>query len=75
MWDDWPGRWGPDAGIDLIAVDKEGKIWAIQAKYYDEIYRIKKEDVNSFISESGNDQIDCRLLIATTDKVRVHSLK
>jgi len=19
LWDDWPGRWGPDAGIDLIA--------------------------------------------------------
>ena len=75
MWDDWPGRWGPDAGIDLIAEDKEGKIWAIQAKCYNKIYRINKEDVNSFISESSNDQLDCRLLFATADKMLVHYLK
>jgi predicted helicase len=24
LWDDWPGRWGRDAGIDLVAEDHEG---------------------------------------------------
>ena len=49
MWDDWPGRWGPDSEIDLIAEDKEGKIWAIQAKCYDEKYQVTKKDMDSFI--------------------------
>ena len=26
LWDDWPGRWGRDKGIDLIAEDNEGQI-------------------------------------------------
>jgi len=30
LWDDWPGRWGPDIGIDLVAETQEGKLWAIQ---------------------------------------------
>lgn len=25
LWDDWPGRWGPDAGIDLVAVTHDSK--------------------------------------------------
>ena len=24
LWDKWPGRWGPDAGIDLVAQAKDG---------------------------------------------------
>ena len=30
LWDDWPGRWGPDIGIDLVAETQEGKLWGIQ---------------------------------------------
>ena len=63
MWDDWPGRWDVDAGIDLIAEDKEGKVWAVQAKCYGEDNSVSKKDIDSFISESSNDQIDCRLLV------------
>jgi predicted helicase len=29
-WDDWPGRWGPDNGIDLIAEDMQGKLWEVK---------------------------------------------
>ena len=32
LWKDWPGRWGADAGIDLVAEDVRGRLWAIQAK-------------------------------------------
>jgi predicted helicase len=35
LWNDWPGRWGADAGIDLAAEDRRGHLWAIQAKAYD----------------------------------------
>ena len=69
LWDDWPGRWGPDCGIDLIAQDAEGKIWAVQAKCYKPDYDVTKKDIDSFLSESSNEKIDVRLLIATTDKI------
>jgi superfamily II DNA or RNA helicase len=75
LWDDWPDRWGPDCGIDLIGQDTEGKIWAIQAKCYSPDYPVTKQDIDSFLSESGNDKIDIRLLIATTDKVGPNAVK
>ena len=30
LWDDWPGRDGPERGIDLVAVDLDGGLWGIQ---------------------------------------------
>ena len=51
LWDDWPGRWGRDTGIDLIAQDKEDKIWAIQAKCYLEKYSVTKHDVDKFLAD------------------------
>jgi superfamily II DNA or RNA helicase len=68
LWDDWPGRWDIDGGIDLIAEDHAGKLWAIQAKAFDARYSICKEDVDSFVSESSRPIISHRLLIGTTDK-------
>ena len=69
LWDDWPDRWGPDLGIDLVAEDNEGKNWAIQAKCYDPENSVSKREIDSFLSESTNKHIDHRLLIATTDRV------
>ena len=66
---EWPYCWGADHGIDLIAEDMEGRIWAIQAKCYDAKYAIKKTDIDSFISESANAKIDGLLLIASTDSI------
>ena len=67
LWNEWPGRWGADAGIDLIAETKSGEVWAVQAKAYSPSYTVKKADVDSFLSESNRPEIDYRLLIATTD--------
>ena len=53
LWDEWPGRWGRDAGIDLVAEDRDGGLWAVQAKHYDPAYAIKKADLDSFLSESS----------------------
>ena len=69
LWDDWPGRWGPDCGIDLIAELESGELWAIQAKHYAEQYPITKQDVDSFLSESSRPQISRRLLVATTNQL------
>ncbi len=68
LWADWPGRGGRiDAGIDLVAQERGGGLWAVQAKHYDPRYAIKKTDVDSFLSESSRREFTYRLLIATTD--------
>jgi hypothetical protein len=68
-WADWPGRWGGDAGIDLVAEDHEGRLWAIQAKCYDPAYSVTKADVDTFLSESSRAIFGFRLLVATTDRL------
>jgi predicted helicase len=69
LWSEWPGRWGADAGIDLVAETTAGDLWGIQAKAYDPAYAIKKSDVDSFLSESSRPQFTYRLLMATTDRI------
>jgi predicted helicase len=59
LWDEWPGRWGADAGIDLVAEALDGGLWAVQAKAYNPRYRIKKSDVDTFLSESARPGLGC----------------
>ena len=67
LWNDWPANWGRDKGIDLIARTYDGRIIAIQAKHYSPTYPVKKADIDSFLAESSRDEVDERLLIATTE--------
>ena len=69
LWQDYPGQWGRDCGIDLVFRDKTGSVWAVQAKCYSPSYEITKADVDKFLSESNRKQINHRLLIATTDGI------
>ena len=69
LWDEWPGRWGDEAGIDLVAEAWDGRLWAIQAKAYNPDYSITKADLDTFLSESARSEFSYRLLVATTDKV------
>lgn len=69
LWDEWPGRWGGDAGVDLVAEDRQGHLWAIQAKAYSPAYRVTKRDVNKFLAESGRAVFGYRMLIATTNLI------
>ena len=75
LWDEWPGRWGADAGIDLVGKTTDGDLWAIQAKAYSPEYRIKKSDVDSFLSESARPQFSYRLLVATTNRIGRKALR
>ena len=71
---EWPGRWhSKDLGTDLIAEDTDGKICAIQAKFYAETRRVTKGAVDSFLSDSARKKVDYRLLIATTDKIGLNA--
>lgn len=69
LWGDWSGRWGADAGIDLVAEDHAGRLWAVQAKAYDPQYTVTKADVDTFLAESSRAVFSYRLLIATTDRL------
>ena len=69
LWKEWTGRWGIDAGIDLVAEDHDRRLWAIQCKAYKPESSITKADVDTFLSESSRAVFSYRLLIATTDKL------
>ncbi len=71
LWDEHPKRseWGPDCGIDLVFNDYQNKTWAVQAKCFAPESSIKKEDMDSFISESSDSRFQGRLLVASTDRI------
>ncbi|WP_455474838.1 DEAD/DEAH box helicase [Bartonella sp. B30(2025)] len=60
----WDGR---DTGIDLVAkIRDEDGFAAIQCKFYDAAYRIRKEDIDSFIASSGKAPFKRRVVIDST---------
>ena len=71
LWDEHPKRseWGPDCGIDLVFESYLGDVWAVQAKCFAPESSIKKEDMDSFISESADDRFQGRLLITSTNRI------
>jgi len=75
LWNEWPGRWGPDVGIDLVAETVDGDLWAIQAKALDLDHSISKPEVDSFLSESSRAEFTFRLLIATTDGISANAYR
>ena len=63
LWEEWPDNLGrSDAGIDLVARTREGKLWAVQAKHYGADRRVTKRDVDSFLAEAGRYEFDFLLL-------------
>lgn len=68
-WMDWPDRWGGDAGIDLVAQELDGRLWAVQVKAVDRGHWIKKSEIDSFLAEAARPSFGARLLVATTDNL------
>ncbi len=69
LWDEYPERWGPDCGIDLVFKHKNGQTWAVQSKCISPDREISKAEIDSFLSESSDSRIHGRLLIASTDGI------
>jgi len=68
-WADANGWDARDTGIDLVAkIRDEDGFAAIQCKFYDAAYRIRKEDIDSFISASGKAPFKRRIIIDSTEK-------
>lgn len=53
MWHEWDHKWGQENGIDLVAEDYFGDFIAIQCKFYAPETEIRKENIDSFLSESS----------------------
>ncbi|GAA5157185.1 DEAD/DEAH box helicase [Ornithinimicrobium tianjinense] len=75
LWQDWPGRDGKhDTGIDLVAVDRlTGGNVAIQCKFYAPTSTIGKHDIDSFLSASGKQGFNQRIIVSTTEKWNAHA--
>src|ERR1700733_494812 len=69
LWSEWPERWGPDRGIDLVAQTFSGRVDAVQAQNDRADRSVTKRDIDTFLSESNRVGIGARLLIASTDLV------
>lgn len=70
LWSSWPGNGGKhDTGIDLVAQDRlTGGSVAIQCKFYAPTSTISKDDIDTFMSESGKEGFVERIIVSTTDK-------
>jgi superfamily II DNA or RNA helicase len=70
LWDEYPNKWQrQDLGTDLVFKDKEGLIWAVQAKCYSEHRTTSKSDMNSFLADTGRPEVHRRLWFQTTNKI------
>jgi predicted helicase len=67
LWTDWPGRSGVDIGVDLVALNSDSTLTAIQCKCYAPTATLTKEDIDSFVAMSGQKQWSRRIIVATTD--------
>jgi predicted helicase len=75
LWDEWPDKWGPDCGIDLVFRHKNGETWAVQSKCYDSNYPVTKKDMDTFLSESNRALIHKRLLLTSTDLMSANAIR
>ena len=70
LWSDWARRREldrTDTGIDLVGMLHDGGFAAIQCKFFDTHRRIRKEDIDTFISASAKPAFAERLIVETTD--------
>lgn len=71
LYADWAKEQGLDArdtGIDLVAKTAgTDEYHAIQCKFYGEDHTIRKKDIDSFFTASGQKPFTHRLIVATTN--------
>ncbi len=69
LWAEWaanqPGFTRTDLGIDLVAIERNNGICAIQCKCYAEDKRVSKSDIDTFISQSNRQPFTARIFVDT----------
>ena len=68
LWNEWPGRKEGDTGIDIVAQEQSGDLWAIQCKFYESNHVLQKAGIDSFLAASGRYNFSRRYIFSTTDK-------
>ena len=68
LWDEWPGRQEGDTGIDIVAKEQGGDLWAVQCKFYESENPLPKSGIDSFLATSGRYNFAQRCIFTTTDK-------
>ncbi len=66
-YEDWPGRSGPDLGVDLVGTDSQGRLWAVQCKAYALDTTISKDEVSILVGASPADKFFGRIYITTSN--------
>nr|VFJ96828.1 MAG: Restriction endonuclease [Candidatus Kentron sp. LFY] len=69
LYRDWATQQGRDArdiGIDLIAETKTGQTHAIQCKFHAQDYKVRKSDIDSFFTASGQAPFSHRIIVSTS---------
>jgi predicted helicase len=68
-WMEWPDRPTKerDTGIDLVGIERDGGVCAIQCKFIPAGQSVSKPAIDSFLSASSREPFTSRLIIATTD--------
>lgn len=69
LWDEWPERDGPDVGIDLVAEDADGELWAIQSKLYSSDRTLTWKDLSTWVAATRSERWTQRLLVSTTSNL------
>jgi len=69
LWDDWPGRDGPDRGIDLVAVDLDGGLWGIQSKLLGPDESLNWGKLSTWVAATRDDPWVQRLLVSNVSKL------
>jgi predicted helicase len=67
-WADAQGLTARDTGIDLVAKTAGNQEFhAIQCKFYAEDHQVRKQDIDSFFTASGQKPFTHRIIVATTN--------
>ncbi|MBQ7561322.1 MAG: DEAD/DEAH box helicase [Synergistaceae bacterium] len=76
LWSDWPGRNNrPDTGIDIVAQFKDSdKLCAVQCKFYEDNHRITKDDINTFLAASGQENFIERIIFSISGDYNKNAL-
>ena len=71
LWSEWPGRSGPDTGVDLIAQYhpdvNDGGLCAIQCKFYEPGRPVPRGDVSTFLTAADSIGVAGRILVSTVE--------
>jgi len=75
LWKQWPDNDGADTGIDLIAKQHDGELYAIQCKCYADDGTLDMKSVSTFLAKARSLNIRHTILVYTGDSLTRHAEK